>query len=255
MLLFDGLLYLDVQKTGSTFVTAFLQACCRRPQIHYHQHDRLRQKLPAGTVRLISVREPLAQYRSLFRYGLDRKGGLYHRFKDAGLTEVYQPTQEAFETFIEILLQPETAPLLHDSFEPVARKFDMGLMSFRHLLLAVKWPLATLKRLPRDGLVKAYPRLRLWSEALRQEHLVTDLQALVARHPDLFDLEAAEAFLAPKPRINGSDRGAELSTDLPAPLMARLQQKEDLIYRTFYPHLLPQDQAEQTAKTQAGSPA
>ncbi|TGN62286.1 hypothetical protein E4L95_07310 [Paracoccus liaowanqingii] len=246
MLLFDGLVYLDVQKTGSTFVTAFLQACCRRPQVHYHQHDRLRRKLAPGAVGVISVREPASQYLSLFRYGLDGKGGLYHRLKDHGVAEVYQPTQEAFETFVEILLQPETAPLLHDSFEPVARKFDMGMMTFRHLLLSLKWPLATLKRLPRDGLPTAYPRLRLWSEALRQEHLVADLQTLVARHPDLFDLEAAQAFLAPRPRINRSDRGAGLSTDLPAPLMARLLQREDLIYRTFYPHLLPEGQADLT---------
>lgn len=238
MLLFDGLLYLDVQKTGSTFVTAFLQACYRKPQIQYHQHARLRQSLAPGTLGLISVREPLAQYRSLFRYGLDGKGSLYHRLKDQKLDEVYQPTQEGFETFVEILLAPESAHLLHDSFAPVARKFGIGLMTYRHLLLAVKWPLATLKKLPRDQLDAAYPRLKLWSESLRQEQLTQDLRDLAARHPDLFDADAVEAFLAPRPQINPSARGADLSTDLSRPLMTRLVQREALLYRSFYPQAL-----------------
>ncbi|CAM3385227.1 hypothetical protein PANO111632_17070 [Paracoccus nototheniae] len=238
MLLFDGLLYLDVQKTGSTFVTAFLQACYRKPQIHYHQHARLRRALAPGTLGVISVREPLAQYRSLFRYGLDGKGGLYHRLKDQDLDEVYQPTQEGFETFVEILLAPESARLLHDSFGPVARKFGIGLMTYRHLLLAMKWPLATLKKLPRDQLHSAYPDLRIWRESLRQEHLTDDLRDLAARHPDLFDATAVEAFLAPRPKINPSARGAELSTDLSKPLMARLLERESLVYKTFYPEAL-----------------
>lgn len=235
MLHFDGLVYLDVQKTGSTLVTAFLNACCTRRLVHYHQHDRLRSAPAAGTAVVISVREPAAQYLSLFRFGLDRRGGLYHRLRAHDMHEVYQPTQEAFETFVEVLLQPETAPVLHNSFAGAARRFGIGFMTFRHLMLAVRRPLAMMTNLPRDGLMQAYPDQRIWTDVLRQEHLADDLLALAHRHPDLFDAAAARDFLAPQPRINLSSAGADLSADLPPDLMALLRQREDLIYRNFYP--------------------
>ncbi|MBK4214756.1 hypothetical protein JJJ17_02330 [Paracoccus caeni] len=234
MLDFGQLVYLDVQKTGSMYVAAFLRASCRLPLIKAVQHGRIDTRDPSA-VHVISVRDPLQQYLSIFRYGLDRRGALYHSLKQRDAEEVYKPTQEGFEEFVQIMLSADLAPILHKDFAAPARKFDIGFMTFRHLLLALPQPLATLNATPGPALSKTYGEKRLWTDVLRQENLTTDLRNLIARYPHLLDADRAETFLAEQATINAAVSGAHLRPVLSETTTALLRQKESLIYSEFYP--------------------
>ncbi|TRW99247.1 hypothetical protein FNJ84_00770 [Paracoccus sp. M683] len=235
MLDFGGLVYLDVQKTGSTFITGFLRAACRLPERHYHQHGRIRDGYRAEAVHVISVRDPLRQYLSLYRYGLDGRGGLWHRLNRLKVAGLYTDSQAGFQRFLSLMLDADLAESLAEDFPQTARKFDIGFLTHRHLMLALHKPLATLRSIDRDDLASAYRKRRIWTDRLRQEHLTDDLRALVARYPDLLDAEAAETFLSAAPAINRSASGSTLTTDIPPELRDLLHRKEALIHREFYP--------------------
>ncbi|WP_207102498.1 hypothetical protein [Paracoccus shandongensis] len=236
MLDFGGLVYLDVQKTGSTFVTAFLRAACRLPERRFSQHRPVRYDYDPSAVHVISVRDPLAQYLSLYRYGLDGRGGLHHRLVQLGCGEIYRPTQDGFEEFVQILLDPEYSGALHDDFVAPAKTLGIGFMTFRHLLLALRWPLATLADTPPDALLGRYRKRRIWTDVLWQETLSDDLRKLVARYPDLFDPEKAEDFLVRNDKINIAETAGGLQATLGPDTMMKLCRREHLLYRKFYPH-------------------
>ena len=108
---YGKLVYLDVQKTGSTFICAFLRECAKLGLHHSEQHARVAEARP-GTIYAISVRHPLEQYVSLFRYGLDEKGAVFSRIKSIGREDLYHA--DGFDDWIRFILDAANAKVLGD---------------------------------------------------------------------------------------------------------------------------------------------
>ena len=81
---FGDIVYLDLQKTGSTFVSEFLRFACVCPERKFQKHGWITDDLRSSATYFITVRHPHALYSALYRYGLDRKGAIYNRLHRAG---------------------------------------------------------------------------------------------------------------------------------------------------------------------------
>ena len=86
MIDFGKIVYLDVQKTGSSFVARFLGECTTLPERSRHRHAPAKALRPDAFY-FTTVRAPLSQYISLFQYGLQGRGGMVERFREAGMAE------------------------------------------------------------------------------------------------------------------------------------------------------------------------
>jgi hypothetical protein len=102
--------YLDAQKTGSTFLSDFLSTHSGLEVISFGKHAPItEQQTQRETVSLlISIRRPGPYYLSLFRYGLDGKGEIFNRVKNAGRISLYQPKVDCFEAFLGFLNDGES---------------------------------------------------------------------------------------------------------------------------------------------------
>jgi hypothetical protein len=87
---FGEIVYLDLQKTGSTFVSEFLKFACVCPEQKFQKHGWITEDLRSSATYFITVRHPHGLYSSLYRYGLDRKGAIYNRLQRAGRLSTYE---------------------------------------------------------------------------------------------------------------------------------------------------------------------
>ena len=71
---FGKIVYLEMQKTGSTFVNSFLRECCLLEEISYKKHGVVRDDYASDKFYFITIRHPYDLYSSLYRYGLDGQG-------------------------------------------------------------------------------------------------------------------------------------------------------------------------------------
>lgn len=203
---FGKIVYLDLQKTGSNFVSQFLRAACLHPERHLHKHVWIEDDYRPDSIYFITVRQPLMLYSSLYRFGLDGRGGLHKRLQEAGHLPIYS----SFERFTAFLLDPGNGALLHPRYAgPIAE--EMGFMSFRFLLLNLQFPLARIRACLGEG----RPAASLMSDSiishvLKNESLNDDLLRLATEQlPEHFDAERARAFLAAAPRANQSKTAAD----------------------------------------------
>jgi hypothetical protein len=99
--------YLDLEKTGCTFLRNSLQALYPSHFfLNVQKHSLLQCKAALPT--LMTIRDPYAYYFSLWRYGLDRRGGFFEqvsRFFPALAKMMYGThTIEAFSAFLDFVL-------------------------------------------------------------------------------------------------------------------------------------------------------
>ena len=90
---FGRIIYLDVEKTGSTFISKFLQENMACQRVRKVKHGRIGNNFKKGSFYFISVRNPLSQYLSLYRYGCGGKGAIYESLAKSEHTQLYQPRQ------------------------------------------------------------------------------------------------------------------------------------------------------------------
>lgn len=223
---FGKIVYLDFQKTGSSFVSSFLRAACLHPEVKLHKHAWIADDYRTDATYFTTVRSPLMLYSSLYRFGLDLRGGIFHRIKGAGHLSVYG----SFETFCEFLLDVDNAEVLSPFYSPAVAA-EIGLMSFRHLLLSLQYPVrkisaASKQNIPLRDLLKQ----SIVSHVLRNECLNDDLLKLSSETlPEHFDQQKAAAFLSESPRVNASSHVSDsvrLGSDL---LRREIEAKEDLL--------------------------
>jgi hypothetical protein len=99
----DRLVYLDAQKTGSTFLSDFLAVHSGLKVRSFAKHSPItEEQFGRNEVSfLISIRRPGPYYISLFRYGLDGHGEIFHKMKRSGRLDLYQPNEACFKKFLE----------------------------------------------------------------------------------------------------------------------------------------------------------
>lgn len=227
---FGKIVYLDFQKTGSSFVSSFLRAACLHPETKLQKHVWIGDDYRADAIYFTTVRSPVMLYSSLFRFGLDRRGGIFRSIKSAGHLSVY----ESFETFCEFLLDEDNAEILHP-FYSRAIAGEIGLMSFRHLLLSLQYPVrkiseASEQNMPlRDLLQQSIVSHVLRNESLNEELLKLSSETL----PEHFDQRKAAAFLSESPRVNASSQVPE-SVSLGSDSLRREIEAKEALLLAYY---------------------
>lgn len=229
---FGKIVYLDLQKTGSTYVSRFLNEACTLPLVREIKHGRIEGGRNPDAFHFITIRHPLAQYRSLYRYGLDGRGGLFARLDAAGHGGLYRDSTQAFNDWLIFLLDPAHAGLLGEDHAATAKRFDLGFLSHRFAMLALADPLKTLRRLRwrwnKDAAIRSALIVDL---VIRQEALKEGLSELAhVLRPDCFDQARARAFLGADQSVNASVKG-EGTALVPDPdVEARLRHRERLLF-------------------------
>ncbi len=237
MIDFGKIVYLDVQKTGSSTIARFLNACTTLPELARHRHAPAPERRP-DVFYFTSVREPMAQYISLFQYGIQGKGGMVKRFADAGMATYYQPSTAAFERWLGFMIAPENAGFFGIGYHNTLPHL-IGLQSYRFLAPSFIKPGPTLRVVKTKAELRAlYAREKLHSHVIKTETLNQDLENLLDSEVGTFfkPREQVGSYLqnakrAKKSRAVAGFQPAQINPDL----IAEMKKREWFLYENFYP--------------------
>ena len=215
MLDYGPFCYLDVEKTGSTFIREFLRRHVAIPEVNGSKHKTVGWSFgePKDRFFFISCREPLDSYVSLYRFGLDGRGGMYHRITaKPGMDNVYDGSPEGFERWLRFVLDPNSyGSFVHSYGRRQARIY--GLMTHRYLRLSLRFGDMRCRMIgTRKQMLATYRANKLHDAIVRNESLTEDLAVVLRSHlrPYLRDADAALAELSGKPeRLNASTPASE----------------------------------------------
>jgi hypothetical protein len=216
MLVGERLIYLQLQKTGSTRITDLIQATVGAEE--RSKHDRLRREDledPGFAARRImgSIRNPWSYYVSLWAYGSRRAGGIYERTtasprwdQPKHLRQTLHPKtvplaergwrgrrrverwtaaygdpddRDAFRRWIRLLNDPKHLGDVGEGYGTSAVSRHAGLLTYRYLVL---FTMGVVPGEPHADLsdldaVRAYAeRFVLCQDMIRMEHLADELE-------------------------------------------------------------------------------
>ncbi|MBL1434692.1 MAG: hypothetical protein COB08_000625 [Rhodobacteraceae bacterium] len=237
MIDFGKIVYLDVQKTGSSSVARFLRACSTLQQVARHPHAPAVQHRPDAFY-FITVRNPMAQYISLFQYGLAGRGGMAARFRDAGMADYYQPNTVAFERWLRFMIDPENADFFGTRYRNTLPHM-LGLQSYRFLALSFIKPGPTLRTAKtKDDLRALYTQKKLHSHVIKTESLNQDLENLLDSKVGAFfkPRKQVVSYLQNVKRAKKSAAVAGFQPNKISPdLIDEIKIREWFLYENFYP--------------------
>lgn len=232
---FGFVVFMDVQKTGSTFISRVLREVLDRREFRRQsEHGRVRKRRE-GAFYFASVRHPVDAYHSLFRFGCDGYGSLAARLRKAGLGHLYEPSAAGFTRWLDFVLDEANASALGEGYDQV-RAGVIGLQTFRFAALSLASPMSRLPQVRSVAELDAlYDSEAITGFVVRNEHMSEDLMRLFREHlADRVDLGRAAAVLAEAPRVNAS-KTRRLSDSLEPATLDRMRRKEDFLLRRFYP--------------------
>ena len=224
---FGRIVYLDFQKTGSSFVSQFLRAACLHPEIKLQKHVWIRQDYRPDAVYFTTIRQPVMLYSSLYRFGLEERGGVFKAIKSAGLISVYR----SFESFLAFLLDEENAEILHPHYTRKVAS-ELGFLSFRHLQFPVEKVKAAIES---NEPITALMGQSIISHVLKNEHLNAELLRLSTEVlPEHFDVETARDFLDRSPRVNQSKLLPDVVQLQSKDLVLQIEAKEAILLQYYH---------------------
>lgn len=233
---YGSVVYLDVQKTGSTFISSFMRQHMALPLLMSRKHDRIERRNPEAYY-FISAREPLSSYVSLYQYGCEGRGRFARSLKSAGHDGLYDGTQEGFADWLQFLLDPDNArylPAVYRRGNPAL----VGLQSSRFLALSFVDAHSQMRGMTdRAELRHCYATERLQSYVVKTETLnddLTDLFSTWLRHT-LIDHGAAMRWLDAERRVNASPTLVDPER-LPDHVKETVAQREWFLFETLYSH-------------------
>lgn len=232
---FGKLVYLDLQKTGSTFVSRFLRETCNLRELREWKHGRLNSRAKRSTFYFVTVRHPLALYSSLFRYGLDGRGGLYGRLSQLGKAQLYRSDESAFNEWLRFVLDYRNAAYLGEGFERVPESFNLGFLSYRYLMVCLTRPQRTLLRKPAAIDVVDYAREKsIVDHVIFNERLNDGLIELSTKiKPEYFDQQKVREFFQEEERVNAAKTEASKLGGVEEELCALIGQKERVLLSLY----------------------
>jgi len=237
MIDFGKIVYLDVQKTGSSFVGRFLRECTELPELGRHRHAPATARR-ADAFYFTTVRNPLAQYISLFQYGLQGRGGMVQRFRAAGMVDYYQPSTAAFERWLGFMIAPENAGFFGVRYRNTLPHM-VGLQSYRFLALSFIKPGPTLRTAKTKGDLRAlYARKKLHSRVIKTESLNQGLENLMDSEVGTFfkPREQVVSYLQNAKRAKKSAAVAGFQpANISPDLINEVKRREWFLYENFYP--------------------
>ena len=227
---FGKLAYLDVHKTGSSYVSDFLNTCCTLQQVRFSKHDSVREDYHQDCFYFITIRNPLDMWSSLYRYGLEKKGGVYNRLQIAGLLSTY----ESFNSFVEFCLDEKNADLLGFGYSKCISKF-IGLMSFRFLKLSLQYPMKQILQCINEGInLKTLESNFITNLEIRNESLTEELEKLSLEiWPQYFDSYKVKEYVRRNVKINESKKSKSDLEALSDEIMEIMHRKEWLLWTRY----------------------
>lgn len=238
---YETFVFLDVQKTGTTFIHAFLKKFSCEKLVCFRKHKGMPMGADRSKYHFISVRNPFDLYMSLYSYGCDSYGKLALKLNNKGRGELYDRTWGGFETWLDFVLDPENGSLLGDNYGgPASNGLSelIGFQSFRVLTMALPGGTRLLKGCDSTVDLQAlYEEKKLPKHAIKTESLREDLKDLVLHQlSDRFrNLGKAILFIDTEEAINASQRIDRWDTGrkLNKPLQNRLEQREWFLHTNF----------------------
>jgi hypothetical protein len=238
MIEYETFTYLALQKTGSTFIINFLKRFCSEDRRWAKKHSPVPpDRYSPEKLYIISVRDPLDQYLSLYSFGVAGRGGLHRRVNRNSGESHYDGTDRGFRRWLRLVLQPENAHVLdreYAEFQGGELAQIVGYQSFRYLRLAC---LRLDSAADKEALRQSFAQSNIVGFVIRNERLNADLATLVRtrlRH-SISDLDAALAYLENAQRINASKRIDQYGETfrLREGLRKQVQQREWLLHELF----------------------
>jgi hypothetical protein len=237
---YESFVYLDVQKTGSSFISSVLKKYCSERLIRKIPHKPVDERVCETKFCFISIRNPLDQYISLYSFGAQAAGKMFRGLNKKGYGDLYDGTWGGFKAWLGFVLRPENSHLLGDrAYVATGGVSDLiGIQSFRVLALAIPRSLDILKLCrTREDISDAYRVNNIVSFTVRQESLRKDLATLLTTklRNSITNLDEALRFVnAAEPR-NQSDRVDRYEEDpqLNDRLRRLLREREWALYQLF----------------------
>lgn len=253
---YGKLVYLDNQKTGSTYVSHFLSNCCILEHVKSRKHYAVKRDYRPGSVYFSTVRHPVDLYISLYQYGCEQRGGTYKKIRKLGRLDLY----ESLPAWLDFVLDPQNAEVFSTGYAHVAG-LGVGLMSFRSMHITLRHRVSNRHSRLRTSVVRSFKKamgravrpqavvmqsaktyedlIKMWTEntiaahVFHQEQLNDSLLIFATQTvPDFFDQAAVRAFLDTSERINTS-RPRE-SVEIPEDIYQLILTKERFLLDRFY---------------------
>jgi hypothetical protein len=241
MLEFETFVYLDVQKTGSTFVTRLLKQFCSEPEVLQHKHANVGDRYNPDKFHFITVRDPFDQYISLYSHGCGGKGGMVRRMRNQGKDHLYDSTWRGFRRWLQFVLDPGSASVLNADYCS-ERAGDIskliGFQTYRYLELASVDAIEAFGSCKtRDDVREAYRTKNIVGFTVHHESFVEDLEELLTtklRHV-IKDLDGALRHVRETRKINASERidTFELDPSISRKTEALFDEREWLLKELF----------------------
>jgi len=209
---FDTFVYLDMQKTGSSFVAGMLKRFCSDREIRRDQHEGLSADYDPSKFYFISVRDPLDQYLSLYSFGCQDMGRLFNTLNKKGLGNLYDGTWNGFRAWLRFVLAPGNASALSEDYAGCGDgrlSKLVGFQSYRVLSLAIPNANEVLSQCSdRSEIVAQYRAKSVVNFTIRYENFREDLAELLTTKlkDQVSDIEEALNFVRNEKPRNQSDR-------------------------------------------------
>lgn len=232
---FGKLVYLDLPKSGSTFVSQFLNETCKLALVKEIKHGRIGRFYKKKAFYFITIRHPISQYSSLFRFGLDGKGMLYERLAKRGQGGLYQRDAESFNRWLRFMLDFNNSRLIGEGFERIPESYNLGFLSYRYIMQSIARPEKTVLKKPDDMDLSQYVREKsIVDHIIFNERLGEGLIDLAKNiKPEYFDQEKVSVFFRNEVRINASATKAEKFNKIDEDVNRLIAEKERILL-SFY---------------------
>ena len=139
MFVSDKFIFLELHKTGTTYISGVLKALVGGE--HVLKHNPARPDQLRGKVVLGSIRDPWDWYVSLWAYGSDGRGSLHNRImrnsKAVELQSAYTDSKDAaaFREWLRMMHDPAQRRFFSRSYAKSSAADFVGFMTFRYLQL------------------------------------------------------------------------------------------------------------------------
>jgi hypothetical protein len=235
---FPNFVYLDVEKTGSSFIFQLLTRFCVDEGIRRDHHEPMPADCDRSKFYFISVRDPLDTYISLYSFGCESRGKMRMRFEREDLEHVYDGTTTGFHEWLKYALRARRADVVATEYATTSIAQLLGPQSYRYLCLAIPGSRERLGECAtRDEIRALHDAEKLPSFTIRHENFAADLTKLLRGPLNRWidDVDGAVRFVETGRLVNASKRIDESNEDFAVKprLMQRLREREWFLYELF----------------------
>ncbi|MDA0890718.1 MAG: hypothetical protein O3C15_00180 [Proteobacteria bacterium] len=232
-----GIVYLDPEKTGSTFVRRFLAATVKDAPADALDAQRPFKHRPTGKAKrknalyFVSTRHPVDQYLSLYRFGRQGRGAFYLSLKRSGLSSLYAPGK--LNQWLEFVLSAQARQYFDPLLKCLPPELPIGPAALRLIKANTPHPEdILLAGTTLTSVESQYAAHALADMTIRLEHLQEDMRTLIterARH--CFVPDSALKMLASSRAANTTEQLYGQTEDVDAELRERILHLDSLVIR------------------------